>query len=514
MGFRNPFRVTVDQETGWVLSADYGPDAGTANANRGPQGSVEYNVVPSAGNYGWPYCVRDNVQYNDYNFETSTSGAKFDCANLKNDSPNNTGLTDLPPAQPASAWMGFCDTDPRFRPNLGTGGAPMGGPRYHFDPNLDSERKFPAFYDDKWFIAEWNNGWIKTANLGPTGAMTAVDPFALGTGYRRPMDLDFGPDGALYVIEWGSGFGGDNADSGVYRVDYVAGNKAPIAEATASVTNGLAPLAVQFNSTGSSDPDGGPVTYAWDFDSNGTVDSTAANPSHTYTANGAYTAKLTVRDEGGLSGVENILITVGNRAPTVTIETPLERQARVLHGQDPVQGHGHRSGGRRPARHRLRRPHGQDLARPRRARARPVDVDRLRGDAELGPGRRPRAGGQHVHGHLGGVHRQGRSAGADRPRRGDPAAQAEAGGVLRLHRPRPGRDDRRHRGRADRDHHGRRGRWLEHRLHRGRRLHVLQAVQPDRHLRGPLPGGVAPARAARSSCATTRRPARCWARRR
>ena len=66
--------------------------------------------------------------------------------------------------------------------------------------------------------------------------MTDVDPFALGTGYKRPMDLDFGPDGALYVIEWGSGFGGDNADSGVYRIDYVAGDKAPIAEAAASVT--------------------------------------------------------------------------------------------------------------------------------------------------------------------------------------------------------------------------------------------------------------------------------------
>ena len=38
MGFRNPFRFTVDQTTGWVLSADYGPDAGTTNANRGPQG--------------------------------------------------------------------------------------------------------------------------------------------------------------------------------------------------------------------------------------------------------------------------------------------------------------------------------------------------------------------------------------------------------------------------------------------------------------------------------------------
>ena len=45
MGFRNPFRFTVDPETGWVLSADYGPDASTTNANRGPQGSVEYNVL-------------------------------------------------------------------------------------------------------------------------------------------------------------------------------------------------------------------------------------------------------------------------------------------------------------------------------------------------------------------------------------------------------------------------------------------------------------------------------------
>ena len=47
MGFRNPFRFTVDPETGWVLMGDYGPDASSTNANRGPQGSVEYNVITS-----------------------------------------------------------------------------------------------------------------------------------------------------------------------------------------------------------------------------------------------------------------------------------------------------------------------------------------------------------------------------------------------------------------------------------------------------------------------------------
>src|SRR3954470_14388429 len=323
MGFRNPFRFTVDQTTGWVLSADYGPDASTTDPNRGPQGSVEYNVLTQAGNYGWPYCIRANTPYNDYDFATSTSGAKFNCAAPVNNSPNNTGRTNLPPAIGATAWMGYTEQDPRFTPDLGTGGAPMGGPRYHFDPSLVSDRKFPQFYDNKWFIGEWNNGWIKTANLDASGAMTKVDAFALGTGYKRPMDLDFGPDGALYVIEWGSGFGGDNADSGVYRIDYVAGDKAPIADATAPVTNGLAPLAVNFNSTNSKDPEGGPITFQWDFNGSGNIDSTDPNPSYTYTTNGAYTAKLTVKDQTGLTAVENILISVGNRAPTVTIDTPL-----------------------------------------------------------------------------------------------------------------------------------------------------------------------------------------------
>ncbi len=336
MGFRNPFRFTVDPETGWVLMGDYGPDASTTNPNRGPQGSVEFNVLSKSGNYGWPYCIRDNTPYNDYDFASSTSGPKFDCANPVNNSPNNTGLTNLPPAIGASGWMGYSETDSRL-PGLGTGGAPMGGPRYHYDPNLASPRKFPEFYDDKWFIGEWNNGWIRTADLSATGAMTKVDPFALGTGYKRPMDLDFGPDGALYVIEWGSGFNGDNADSGVYRVDYISGDKAPEAHATGTPTAGLAPLAVNFSSAGSNDPEGSAITYAWDFDSDGTTDSTAANPSHTYTANGSYTAKLTVTDESGLTAVANVLDHRRQPRPGDHDRVPRRRPGRVLHRHGGVQ---------------------------------------------------------------------------------------------------------------------------------------------------------------------------------
>ena len=76
MGFRNPFRITVDPKTGWLLLGDYGPDAGSTNPNRGPQGSVEFNVVDQPGFYGWPYCVRDNVPYNDFNFATGVVGSQ------------------------------------------------------------------------------------------------------------------------------------------------------------------------------------------------------------------------------------------------------------------------------------------------------------------------------------------------------------------------------------------------------------------------------------------------------
>ena len=54
---------------------------------------------------------------------------------------------------------------------------------------------------------------------------------------------------------------------------------------------------MQFSSEGSRDPDpGDSIRFAWDFDGNGTVDSTDPNPTYVYTTNGVFTAKLTVTD--------------------------------------------------------------------------------------------------------------------------------------------------------------------------------------------------------------------------
>lgn len=120
----------------------------------------------------------------------------------------------------------------------------------------------------------------------------------------------------------GAGYGGTNPDDGVYRIDYINGSRSPIAKASGTPTSGQAPLAVQFSSAGSADPDGDAFTYAWDFTSNGSTDSTSANPSFTYTANGTYTARLTITDPSGKSGSATVPITVGNTAPVVRFGSP------------------------------------------------------------------------------------------------------------------------------------------------------------------------------------------------
>ncbi|GIJ31983.1 ThuA domain-containing protein [Micromonospora sediminimaris] len=319
MGFRNPFRIGIDPATDTLYVADYGPDASSDNPDRGPEGLVEWNIVAEPGNYGWPYCTGTNEAYNDYQFPSGPSGPKFDCAAVVNNSPNNTGLTNLPPAIPATVDYGY-GGDPRY-PEIGGGGAPMGGPVYRYDADLDSNRKWPAYYDGKALLGEWNQSKMYTMQVSADGTeLVDINQLLTGMSFIRPMDFEFGPDGAMYLIEWGSGFGGNNDNSGVYRIDYIAGDRAPIAVANAEPTSGQAPLEVTFSSAGSRDPDGGTLTYAWTFGDGGT--SIEANPTHTYAEAGNYTAQLTVTNPKGRTAVANVPITVGNTAPTVTIEFP------------------------------------------------------------------------------------------------------------------------------------------------------------------------------------------------
>ena len=98
----------------------------------------------------------------------------------------------------------------------------MSGPVYHFNAALQSDRKLPSYYDDTLFIYEWSRNWIKEVKLDTAGNVLKINPFLPNMSFLRPMDMKIGPDGAMYLLEWGSGFGGGNADSQLVRIDYRA----------------------------------------------------------------------------------------------------------------------------------------------------------------------------------------------------------------------------------------------------------------------------------------------------
>ncbi|MFF9867310.1 ThuA domain-containing protein [Streptomyces sp. NPDC013953] len=315
MGFRNPFRFSVDKKTGVLYVGDYGPDAGTADPRRGPAGQVEFARVTKPGNFGWPFCTGDNAPYVDYDFATKVSGAAFDCAAPRNDSALNTGLADLPPAEPA--WIPY---DGGSVPEFGSGSeSPMGGPVYRYDPASTSPVKFPEAYDGDFFAGEFGRRWIKRIEHGADGAVQAINPVPW-TG-TQVMDMAFGPDGALYVLDYGTAWFGGDENSGLYRIENATGGRSPVAEASANRTSGKAPLRVAFSSAGTTDADGDTLTYSWDF-GDGSAPSTAAHPTHTYRRNGTYTATVTAEDPTGRTGSASVHVVVGNTAPKVTLDLP------------------------------------------------------------------------------------------------------------------------------------------------------------------------------------------------
>ncbi|MFC7646708.1 PQQ-dependent sugar dehydrogenase [Streptosporangium lutulentum] len=330
MGFRNPFRMNVDRATGTVYLGDYGPDSGTASATRGPAASVSFERITQPGNYGWPYCSQFNVPYVDFTFPSGPSGAAFNCAGGPvNNSRNNTGITQLPASR--AAWLPYGVGQDRSELCCGSW-SPMGAPVYNYDAGLVSDVKFPASMNGKVFISEFGRAVDQDGHRGRRRRVGAIEPFPSWTG-TQVMDTEFGPDGALYVLDYGTGWFGGDANSAVYRIEYNSGTgQAPIAAINATPKTGNAPLAVQFSSAGTTDPDGDPITYAWDFTTNGSTDSTAANPTFTYAANGTYTATLTVSDNTGRSATASITVSVGQ--PTVTLSLPLN--GRVFNFGDAV----------------------------------------------------------------------------------------------------------------------------------------------------------------------------------
>ncbi|TRZ77694.1 MAG: ThuA domain-containing protein [Chitinophagaceae bacterium] len=220
MGNRNPYRISVDPKNGFLYWGEVGPDANVDSFKvRGPRGYDELNQARKAGFFGWPFFIGNNFPYYEYDYATGKSGAAFDPAKPINNSRNNTGLTELPPAQPAFIWYPYGVSTHEF-PSLGSGGrTAMAGPVYYSDL-YPSDTRYPSYYDGKMFFYEWMRGFIKAVSMKPNGDYDKMEPFMEHSKFHSAIDIEVGPDGRFYVLEYGTGWFSKNPDAGLVRIDY------------------------------------------------------------------------------------------------------------------------------------------------------------------------------------------------------------------------------------------------------------------------------------------------------
>lgn len=348
MGMRNPFRFTVRPGSG---SSD--PAVGNPGVLYiGDVGSTEFeelSVVKQGGeNLGWPIYegfakhpslatqLTQNLDASNPLFGTNAGGLGV-CAQeffdfqdlLQPDSLNPpfwanpcdpaTGIVTPAPLfthhRPVLAWehdggayspiydgAGQADTvalgDPSslvagvsFNGNCSVGGVWYTG------------SSFPQQYQDTYFHGDFGLGWIQSLDFDGSDALLSVSPFAETVGSL--VALDMGPDdGHLYYLDHGSA-----GSSSVRRIRFDTSNQPPVAVGTASTSWGFGPFTVQFDASDSSDTEGDPLTYEWDF-GDGTPLSRLPDPNHAFpsediTAAGTIIAKLFLLDPPNPMGSGN-----------------------------------------------------------------------------------------------------------------------------------------------------------------------------------------------------------------
>lgn len=291
-GVRNAYRFNLRPDT----DVPYLGDVGWNNWE-------EINVATAAANLGWP-CYEGAAIQGGYQ-------PRAVCQSLYGQGPDAVRA-------PLIAYG-----------HNGSSAAATGGVFY-------TGTSYPSQYQSAYFFADYSQGWIRSAQVD-AGNNLLSGPTGFATAAGGPVGIEMGPDGDLYYL---------SINAGELRViRHQASNTAPTAIASASPLSGAAPLQVQFTGSASSDPDGDPLQYSWNF-GNGVGTSNQANATYTYSANETYSAVLTVDDGRGGVSTASVTIRVGNTPPAPIISFPTSNyqyqvgRAFTLSGSasDPEEG--------------------------------------------------------------------------------------------------------------------------------------------------------------------------------
>ncbi|MFO7178599.1 MAG: ThuA domain-containing protein [Pseudomonadota bacterium] len=320
MGARNPFRIAADPVTGRVFFGDVGPDA-AVDAARGPRGYDEINLIEEPGDFGWPECIAQNLPYKAVDFATGAVGEPFDCSGrVPALLAYDYGKSRYP------ALGSGTDSSGVFRGRTAIAGAvyrAVSGARF----------ALPARFEGALLMTDWTRDVIAAVSVSESGALARIERLFASESFRRPIDIEVAPDGALYVLEYGSGFWGDNADAALSRIEYGPPELlSPVAKIEASRTHGAAPLTIELSGLGSRavGPGQSIVEYAWDLDGDGRADAYDPVLEHTFEEAGAHTVALTVTSSTGAKSFPVAIdIVVGNAPPSVRIVAPRRGQTVV-----------------------------------------------------------------------------------------------------------------------------------------------------------------------------------------
>ena len=357
MGLRNPYRMTLR------------PGTGSTDPSLGDPGSLyigdvgwstweDLHVCNEGGlNFGWPLFEGMDPHTGYWNAVT----ANLDAPNPLYDGVNctiphyrfqdlliqETQVHPKPFPNPCDANYQIPQWTPRFmhtRPpidfrhgnqsrcaawngttavsyDLDDPASPVPGPRFGGWASIAGTwfqgDQFPQGYQNVYFHADYPGGWIRKFEFDPADQAVSVSDFASALG--AIVYVGEGTDGALWYIAYNQ--------NAVRRIVYAnTVDLDPVAAATQDVVFGPSPLEVQFTGSGSTDPEGQALSYLWDFGDGNT--STDADPMHTFTAAPAtpttHTVQLTVTDPGGNTGSAQLIVSVNNSPPQVTIDAPVD----------------------------------------------------------------------------------------------------------------------------------------------------------------------------------------------